>query len=177
MKSGNWYWSFSLATNKIIFIFLSMISHCLFTLNSYVESVKPDVFVHSAAVVSYVECENNTSHARNVNISGTVNVKSIFRNQLDQKDRLVIMLFDKDLNRPVAIKILTNFNPPQKFSIGQSDAMQGQILKGEYSLRILTDKNEQPFQSVTGELIGRSKDLIPLGKQNLKFVLDQKYTR
>ena len=47
------------------------------TLNSYVESVKPDVFVHSAAVVSYVECENNTSHARNVNISGTVNVVNV----------------------------------------------------------------------------------------------------
>ena len=110
-------------------------------------------------------------------ISGTVKVPSFFLNKLDLSDRLVIMLFEKDKSRPVAIKILSNFNPPQKFSIGQSNSMKGQILKNGYYLRILTDKNNQPFQSVPGELIGRSRGLIPLGTHNLEFVLDQEYIR
>ncbi len=110
-------------------------------------------------------------------ISGTVYVSSPLRNNLDSNDRLVIMLFDLNKNRPAAIKILTNFNPPQKFSIGQLDALKGQILKGEYSLRILTDKNNQPFQSFPGEIVGRSKSLVSMGTQELEFELDQKYIK
>ena len=55
--------------------------------------------------------------------------------------------------------------------------MGGQTLSGKYSLRILTDKNNQPFQSVPGEIIGRSQDLISLGVNNLEFELDQQYLR
>jgi len=97
--------------------------------------------------------------------------------QVDSEDRLVIMLFDPKKGRPVAIKMLEKFNLPQKFSIGQSNAMGGQTLSGKYSLRILTDKNNQPFQSFPGEIIGRSQDLISLGVNNLEFVLDQLYLR
>ena len=55
--------------------------------------------------------------------------------------------------------------------------MGGQPLKGPYSLRILTDKNNQPFEPSPGEVVGRSQTLIPLGTHNLQFVLDQPYTR
>ena len=119
----------------------------------------------------------STNKQPETSISGTVIVPSFFLNELDLTDRLVIMLFEKDKSRPVAIKILSNFNPPQKFSIGQSNSMTGQILKDGYYLRILTDKNNQPFQSVPGELIGRSKELIPLGTHNLEFELDEEYIR
>lgn len=110
-------------------------------------------------------------------IQGIINVSPLLLDQLDSSDRLVIMLFDKDQARPVAIKILKNFKPPQKFSIGQSNAMKGQVLEGKYSLRILTDKNDQPFKSFDGEIIGRSKGLIPLGTSGLIFELDQQYIR
>ena len=103
--------------------------------------------------------------------------KQVFIDQLDSTDRLVIMLFDIEQGRPVAIKILNSFKPPQNFSIGQANAMGSQLLKGKYSLRILTDKNNQPFRSTNGEIIGRSKELIPLGTSNLVFELDQVYTR
>ena len=110
-------------------------------------------------------------------ISGTVVVSAELQDQLDSADRLVIMLFDLEQGRPVAIKMSPNFKPPQKFSIGQANAMGGQALNGKYSLRILTDKNTQPFQSVPGEIIGRSLGLISLGTADLEFVLDQPYTR
>jgi hypothetical protein len=110
-------------------------------------------------------------------ISGTVVVSAELQDQLDSADRLVIMLFDLEQGRPVAIKMSPSFKPPQKFSIGQANAMGGQALNGKYSLRILTDKNNQPFQSVPGEIIGRSLGLISLGTADLEFVLDQPYTR
>ena len=110
-------------------------------------------------------------------IRGIITIHPKFLDQVDSEDRLVIMLFDPKKGRPVAIKMLEKFNFPQKFSIGQSNAMGGQTLSGKYSLRILTDKNNQPFQSVPGEIIGRSQDLISLGVNNLEFVLDQLYLR
>ena len=110
-------------------------------------------------------------------ISGTVYVSPLLSDKVDLSDRLVIMLFDKNQGRPVAFNIISNFKVPQKFSIGQINAMEGQVLNGKYSLRILTDKNNKPFQSSIGELIGRSKELIPLGTENLKFELDEEYRR
>jgi hypothetical protein len=110
-------------------------------------------------------------------ISGTIVVSAELQDQLDSADRLVIMLFDPEQGRPVAIKMSTNFKPPQKFSIGQANAMGGQSLSGKYSLRILTDKNNQPFQSVPGEIIGRSQGLISMGTGDLEFELDQPYIR
>ena len=110
-------------------------------------------------------------------IGGTIVVSAEMQNNLDSADRLIIMLFDLEQGRPVAIKVSNNFKPPQKFSIGQANAMGGQTLNGKYSLRILTDKNNQPFQSVPGEIIGRSLGLISLGTADLEFVLDQPYTR
>ena len=110
-------------------------------------------------------------------IRGTIKVSADLQDQVGSADRLIIMLFDPKLGRPVAIKIVNDFRPPQNFSIGQSNTMGEQILHGKYSLRILTDKNNQPFQAVPGEIIGRSQDLISLGTANLVFELDQPYVR
>lgn len=110
-------------------------------------------------------------------IQGTITVAENLQSKVSAADRLVIMLFDPQQGRPVAIKMIPGFQPPLKFSIGQSNAMGGQALNGKYSLRILTDKNNQPFQSVSGEIIGRSKQLISLGTNNLNFVLDQPYVK
>ena len=110
-------------------------------------------------------------------IQGIITVSSDLQDQVEHADRIIIMLFDPELGRPVAIKIMEKFDPPQKFSIGQVNAMGGQQLNGKYSLRILTDKNNQPFQSVAGEIIGRSQGLISLGTADLEFELDLQYTR
>jgi len=110
-------------------------------------------------------------------ISGIVKASPKFSNLVSPDDRLVIMLFDPEKNRPVAVKILDNFKLPQKFSIGHSNALGFQPFSGKFSLRILTDKNNQPFESVIGEVIGRSKKLIALGAKNIEFVMDQNYVR
>ena len=115
--------------------------------------------------------------SKETSIQGTIIVVPELQSKLSSEDKLVIMLFDPLQGRPVAIKIIPSFRPPQQFIIGQANAMGGQKLSGKYSLRILTDKNSQPFQSVPGEIIGRSKGLIPLGTVNLEFELDQQYTR
>ena len=110
-------------------------------------------------------------------ISGIVKASPKLSNLVSPEDKLVIMLFDPEKGRPVAVKILDNFKLPQKFSIGKSNALGIQPFSGKLSLRILTDKNNQPFQSVPGEIIGRSKKLIALGAKNIEFVLDQNYVR
>ena len=112
-----------------------------------------------------------------MNILGTIDVSPEFKDQISAEDRLVIMLFDPKLGRPVAFRILENFSLPQDFSIGVADAMPGIQLKGPYSLRIISDKNGQPFESAPGELIVRSKKLLPLGSQGMNLVLDQEYQR
>ena len=110
-------------------------------------------------------------------ISGIVKASPKLSNLVSQEDRLVIILFDPEKGRPVAVKILENFKLPQKFSIGHSNALGVQPFSGKFSLRILTDKNNQPFESVIGEIIGRSKNLIALGAKNIEFVMDQNYVR
>jgi hypothetical protein len=55
--------------------------------------------------------------------------------------------------------------------------MGGPLPAGPFQLRILTDKNNQPFQSAPGEVVGRSSELIALGTHGLQFTLDQPYTR
>ena len=110
-------------------------------------------------------------------ISGIVKASPKLSNLVSTDDRLVIMLFDPEKNRPIAVKILEKFKLPQKFSIGYSNALGIQPLSGKFSLRILTDKNNQPFESVIGEIIGRSKKLIALGAKNIEFVMDQNYVR
>lgn len=110
-------------------------------------------------------------------IQGKVIVSPELQAQVSESDRMIIMLFDPQQGRPVAIKIIPHFQNNQRFSIGQGQAMPGQTLKGSYSLRIITDKNNQPFQAAPGEIVGRSSELIPLGTQGLDFVLDQNYVR
>ena len=110
-------------------------------------------------------------------ISGIVKASPTLSNLVSPEDRLVIMLFDQEKGRPIAVKIMDNFKLPQKFSIGHSNALGIQTFDGKFSLRILTDKNNQPFESVIGEIIGRSKNLITLGSKNIEFVMDQNYVR
>ena len=110
-------------------------------------------------------------------IQGRIVVADDLKSQVEDTDRLVILLFDPQQGRPVAIKLMPHFQENQSFTIGQANAMPGQILQGNYSLRILTDKNNQPFESVAGEIVGRSSELIPMGTQGIEFVLNENYVR
>ena len=110
-------------------------------------------------------------------IQGIVRVSSDLLKQVSPTDKLIIMLFDPSQGRPVAFKFVESPSFPMEFQIGPLDAMGTTDLVGPYSLRILTDKDGQPFQAAEGELIGRSKDMVPLGTSNLDFVLDSPYVR
>jgi hypothetical protein len=110
-------------------------------------------------------------------ISGHITIADSLKAGVSPEDRLVVMLFDPKLGRPAAIRIIPHVFDGQDFRIGASDAMGGQPLEGPFSLRILTDKNDQPLHSAPGEVVGRSNTLIPLGTHGLEFPLDQSYVR
>ena len=110
-------------------------------------------------------------------IKGIVRISPDLLEQVSPTDKLIIMLFDPNQGRPVAFKFVESPSFPMEFQIGPSNAMGTKDLVGPYSLRILTDKDGQPFQATEGEVIGRSKDLVPLGTSNLDFVLDSPYVR
>ena len=110
-------------------------------------------------------------------IQGIVRVLPDLLKQVSPTDKLIIMLFDPGQGRPVAFKFVESPSFPMEFQIGPSNAMGTADFVGPYSLRILTDKDGQPFQAAEGELIGRSKDLVTLGTINLDFVLDSPYVR
>ncbi len=112
-----------------------------------------------------------------LSIRGEVRVSEKLKGNVDPRDRLVILLFDPELSRPVANKIIPHTLLPQRFSISPPP---GQVASGSgkaYDLRILTDKDGQPFNAVPGEVIGRSKQPIPLGTSDLVFELNEPYRR
>ena len=90
--------------------------------------------------------------------------------------RLIILLFDAEIQQPVAFQISNSDNLPQAFSIALPPQLRNNA-KSAYQLRILTDTNQQPFESAPGEIIGRSPQPIPLGTNDLQFPLDTPYNR
>jgi hypothetical protein len=109
-------------------------------------------------------------------IAGTITVSPALQKDVNSADRLIIMLFDPQQARPAAFKIIPHTLLPQRFTITLPADARGDVREG-YSLRILTDKDDNPFGSAPGEVIGRSEQPIPLGTLDLNFVLDQPYTR
>jgi hypothetical protein len=108
-------------------------------------------------------------------IRGTVRVAPALAKHVTPQDRLIVMLFDPQAGRPAAIKIIPHTLLPQAFSIGLPPGAAPN--PAGYSLRIVTDKDNSPFNAAPGELVGRSAQLVPLGTSNVEFVLDQPYVR
>ncbi|MCZ6628267.1 MAG: hypothetical protein O7E56_08575 [SAR324 cluster bacterium] len=108
-----------------------------------------------------------------LSIQGVVRVHPNLRNSVQPSDRLIILLFPPESGRPVASKIIPHVFLPQSFSISVPPQAAGK----SYSLRILTDKDNNPFNSVPGEVIGRSKTPIPIGSKGVDFLLDRPYVR
>lgn len=109
-------------------------------------------------------------------ISGTITVTKALSGTVASSDRLIVLMFDPELGRPVATKIIPHTLLPQRFTITLPPAARQNAKKG-YGLRILTDKDNNPFGAAPGEVIGRSAKPVPLGTTGLNFVLDQKYVR
>jgi hypothetical protein len=108
-------------------------------------------------------------------IRGTVRVAAALAKNVTPQDRLIVMLFDPQAGRPAAIKIIPHTLLPQEFSIALPPGAAPN--PAGYSLRIITDKDNSPFNAAPGELVGRSPNLVPLGTTGVDFVLDQPYVR
>jgi hypothetical protein len=107
-------------------------------------------------------------------VSGTVLAAPDLAANVTAGDRMVIMLFDPEAGRPAAIKLVPVTKLPQAFSIS---VPPGQPLKAGYSLRILTDKDGNPFNAAPGEIVGRSAALVPPGTHTVRLVMDRPYVR
>lgn len=106
-------------------------------------------------------------------ISGAITVAPKLAANVASTDRLIVLLFDPEQNRPAATLVIPHALIPQKFSISVPDAAPGK----RYFLRVVTDKDNNPFQPAPGEVAGRSKAPIALGTRDVAFELDQPYTR
>jgi hypothetical protein len=109
-------------------------------------------------------------------IAGTITVSKALAADVQPSDHIVILLFDPDNPRPVSFKIIPHALLPQRFTITLPEGARAGAKKG-YNLHVLTDKDNNPFGAAPGEVVGRSSKPIPLGTTDLKFVLDQPYTR
>ncbi len=111
-----------------------------------------------------------------LSISGTVRAAPKLAGNVAKTDRIVILAFKPDQSQPVAFKILPSAQLPAPFTItvpaGALDKSSPGVL-----LHVLTDKDNNPFNAAPGEIIGRSKEPVPLGTTGLEFVMDQPYTR
>ena len=106
-------------------------------------------------------------------ISGVIQVAPNLAGNVAKTDRLIILLFDPAQGRPVANKIIDSADLPYKFSISVPPGISGKA----FNLRVVTDKNQNPFGSAPGEVIGRSNSPIPLGTSDVRFLMDQPYIR
>lgn len=109
-------------------------------------------------------------------IAGTIVASEALKAQMAEGDRLIVLLFDPKLARPVAFRIISNATLPQRFSITLPPGARETAQKG-YFLRVISDKNNDPLGSTEGEIVGRSSEPIPLGTTDLTFELDQPYRR
>jgi len=107
-------------------------------------------------------------------IRGTVRASPALAASVAPGDRLIVLMFDPESGRPVATRILPITRFPQAFAISLPGGVEP---KAAYSLRILTDKDNNPFGAAPGEIVGRSAQPVPLGTAGLDFVMDQPYTR
>ena len=100
-----------------------------------------------------------------MSIRGTITVAPELQSELGLEDRLVIMLFDPQQGRPVAIKILPSFRPPQNFSIGQTNAIKEITHYKEYSYVLI---NQNVMQTVN--------DILDIIKYRLIIEKNKKLT-
>jgi hypothetical protein len=109
-------------------------------------------------------------------IAGTITVSATLQGKVEPSDRLIILLFDPQRPQPVAFKIIPHTLLPQRFTITVPPEARAELREG-YSLRVLTDKDNNPFGAAEGEVVGRSARPIALGTTDVEFVLDQPYVR
>ena len=115
--------------------------------------------------------------AKEHSIHGKITVSKALAGNIESTDRIIILLFDPKTNRPVANKIIPHVLLPQAFSIGVPASVAKSNGGTGYFLRVVTDKNNNPFGSAPGEVVGRSNKPIPLGTKDVELEMDQEYKR
>lgn len=109
-------------------------------------------------------------------VQGTITVSPQYEDRVAESDRLVVLLFDPSQGRPVAFRIYSHARLPREFSVTLPPQARA-AAEDAYELRVVTDKDDNPFGAAEGELVGRSEEPVPLGTTDLRFELDQPYRR
>ncbi len=109
-------------------------------------------------------------------VSGSIVASQAMQGRVERSDRLVVLLFDPELGRPAGFKIIPHAILPQQFTVSLQPQARTDA-KPAYQLRVISDKDNNPFGAAEGEVVGRSAEPIPLGSSDVVLELNQPYVR
>ena len=118
-------------------------------------------------------CSERTMRANRTMIRGVLNVKPEFTQYISPGDRLFARLFvpgEPGFTRILHLGILAL---PYEFRLGPQKNMSGNVARDAFFLEFLTDKDDDFYSIVVGELAAISREAIPLGSQGIVMELDR----
>ena len=107
-------------------------------------------------------------------IEGTIDVRPDLIQHVSPEDRLVIKLFHPGDGVELDAKyaILATFTLPVEFRIAPTFDMSGGSKWKSYVVQVFTDKDADVLSVAPGELLGGTRDTVPLGTTGLALELD-----
>ena len=107
-------------------------------------------------------------------IQGTIDIGPDLIQHVSPKDRLVIKLFHPGDGVELDTKyaILETFALPVDFRIAPTFDMSGRSKWKSYVVQVFTDKDGDVLSVAAGELLGGTRDPVPLGTTGLVLELD-----
>lgn len=107
-------------------------------------------------------------------IEGTIHVQPDLAQHVSPEDRLIIKLFHPGDGVELDAKyaILETFTLPVDFRIAPTFDMSGGSKWKSYVVQVLTDKDADVLSVAPGELLGGTRDPVPLGTTGLTLELD-----
>lgn len=107
-------------------------------------------------------------------IQGTIDVRPDLIQHVSPEDRLVIKLFHPGDGVELDAKyaILATFTLPVEFRIAPTFDMTGRSKWKSYVVQVFTDKDADVLSVAPGELLGGTRDTVPLGTTGLALELD-----
>ncbi len=106
-------------------------------------------------------------------IQGEIRVPSDMAHHIAKGDRLIIKLYypSDGIERDPKFQILPDFTLPLTFRISPTIDMSGRTKWRSYVVEAFTDKDNDVLSVVSGELVARTPDVVPLGTTGIVLEL------
>ena len=109
-----------------------------------------------------------------ITITGTIALPDHLVSTVGQDDRLVIRMYHphEGIEKDLKYWILDKFAFPQDFRIAPTVNMAGNARWPSYIIEVFTDTDRNVQNLIADELFARTPELVPLGSEGVKLVLD-----